>query len=87
MLDEISITDQCENDMAVKTIILPPSAKKGDNVEVKVTVENRGLQEANGYKVKLYADGKLQDTKVAEIALAYMDEAVHTFSYPAAITM
>lgn len=87
MLDEISITDQCENDMAVKTIILPPSAKKGDNVEVKVTVENRGLQEANGYKVKLYADGKLQDTKVAETALAYMDEAVHTFSYPAAITM
>lgn len=87
MLDEISITDQCENDMAVKTIILPPSAKKGDNVEVKVKVENRGLQEANGYKVKLYADGKLQDTKVAETALAYMDEAVYTFSYPAAITM
>jgi hypothetical protein len=24
MLDEISITDQCDNDMAVKTIILPP---------------------------------------------------------------
>ena len=87
MLDEISITDQCKNDMAVKTIILPPSAKKGDNVEVKVKVENRGLQEANGYKVKLYADGKLQDTKVAETALAYMDEAVYTFSYPAAITM
>ena len=87
MLDEISITDQRENDMAVKTITLPPSVKKGDNVEVKVTVENRGLKEADGYKVKLYADGKLQDTKVAETALAYMDEAVYTFSYPAAITM
>ena len=37
MLDEISITDQRENDMAVKTITLPPSVKKGDNVEVKVT--------------------------------------------------
>ena len=87
MLDEISITDQCENDMAVKTITLPPSVKKGDNVEVKVTVENRGLKEADGYKVKLYADGKLLDTKVAETALAYMDEAVYTFSYPTAITM
>lgn len=87
MLDEISITDQRENDMAVKTITLPPSVKKGDNVEVKVTVENRGLKEADGYKVKLYADGKLQDMKTAETALAYMDEAVYTFSYPTAITM
>lgn len=87
MLDEISITDQRENDMAVKTITLPPSVKKGDNVEVKVTVENRGLKEADGYKVKLYADGKLLDTKVAETALAYMEEAVYTFSYPTAITM
>ncbi len=87
MLDEISITDQRENDMAVKTITLPPSVKKGDNVEVKVTVENRGLKEADGYKVKLYADGKLQDMKTAETALAYMEEAVYTFSYPTAITM
>ena len=87
MLDEISITDQRENDMAVKTITLPPSVKKGDNVEVKVTVENRGLKEADGYKVKLYVDGKLQDMKTAETALAYMDEAVYTFSYPTAITM
>lgn len=87
MLDEISITDQRENDMAVKTITLPPSVKKGDNVEVKVTVENRGLKEADGYKVKLYADGKLQDMKTAKTALAYMDEAVYTFSYPTAITM
>lgn len=87
MLDEISITDQRENDMAMKTITLPPSVKKGDNVEVKVTVENRGSQEANGYKVKLYADGKLQDTKVAETALAYMEEAVYTFNYPTTITM
>ena len=87
MLDEISITDQRENDMAVKTITLPPSVKKGDNVEVKVTVENRGLKEADGYKVKLYADGKLQDMKTAETALAYMEEAVYTFNYPTTITM
>ena len=87
MLDEISITDQRENDMAVKTIALPASVNKGENVEVKVTVENRGTSEANGYKVNLYADGELQETKVAETALASMEESVFTFTYPTAITM
>lgn len=86
MLDEIHITDPCDYDMAVKNIALPASTKKGEQVEVGVTVMNRGTEEATAYTVSLYADGNLVDTKASDAALGVMEEATYTFVYSTGIT-
>ena len=86
MLDEISITDPCDYDMAVKSISLPATTKKGEQAEVGVTVMNRGAKEAAAYTVSLYADGNLVDTKASDTALGAMNEATYTFVYNSRIT-
>lgn len=86
MLDEISITDPVDYDMAVKNISLPAATKKGKQAEVGVTVMNRGTEEATAYTVSLYADGNLVDTKTSDAALGAMQEATYSFVYSSRIT-
>lgn len=85
MLDEIGINDDCERDMAVKEINAPRTIKKGEQVKVGVTVQNRGTTEAQGFTVSLYAGGQLVGSKTEDATLQPMAVNAYSFDYATSI--
>lgn len=61
-VDEVRFFNAVEEDVAVG-IAVNKVGRVGTDATVKVTVTNKGLQVAKDYKVMLYANGKLVDTR------------------------
>ena len=77
-IDRMFIRDTYTYDLNAE-IEAPEKAKKGDTETVKVTINNFGSKDARGYKVELYANGELVETKTpSEPLKAYCFE---TFNF------
>lgn len=77
-IDDVRITSVTEYNLGVKNVSAPSTVAPGENYAVDVIVENLGTETAKGYKVELYADDELVDSKSGE-ALAPENETVITF--------
>lgn len=63
LLDNIRIADILNHDLQALDINAPASVNAGESFRVNVTYQNTGLSAASDYKVELYADGKMVDSK------------------------
>lgn len=63
-LDQISIVDPLENNLAIDDIlIMTDKVYVGDEVSVRLGVENKGIQTAENYKVTLYRNNEPIQTR------------------------
>ncbi len=83
--DEIYVRDINDNDIALSDITAPLKMKKGETAKISVTVTNFGSKMANGYTVKLYADGELVDYKTETEPLASFASRTYNLDYKLSI--
>lgn len=62
-IDGLQVTSNAEYNLAVSSIEAPASVDRNKPFDIKVNVANTGLNRALGYKVNLYLDDELLDTK------------------------
>lgn len=62
-IDALQVTSYAEHNLAIRAIEAPASADRNAPFDINVTVDNRGLNRALGYKVNLYCDDELIDTR------------------------
>ena len=83
--DEIYVRDISDNDITLSDVTAPLKMKKGETAKVDVTVMNFGSKDANGYTVKLYANGELVDSKVETEPLASFASRTYSMDYKLSI--
>lgn len=65
-IDALQVTSNAEYNLGVTSIDAPASVDRNKPFDIKVSVGNTGLNRALGYKVNLYLDDELLDTKSGE---------------------
>ena len=71
MIDDISLVNPFDHDLAAVSISAPSSVKCGKNAQIDYMIENNGLVTAENYTVSLYCDGELLATAEQLPALAF----------------
>ncbi|MDO4319606.1 MAG: choice-of-anchor J domain-containing protein [Bacteroidales bacterium] len=79
LIDNISITQAVDYDLAVSSIMAPTRVKPGETATVKVKVENFGSYGSGSYTLMLYADGKPVGTVDGD-AIAVDGNRTHEFT-------
>lgn len=80
-IDNVRITGTAYgNDLKAASMVVPPVMQVGKDCEVTATVKNVGTNDSGNFKVELYAQGELSDTKQVE-ALAHGEETTVSFIY------
>lgn len=63
MYDNITVATPRSNDLALTAINAPAKVQAGSDIEVTATVENQGANEATGFTVDFYMNGKVFATE------------------------
>lgn len=79
LLDNINVLDYADHNLSISAKA-PTEAVAGDSIDVSARITNFGAQQASGYKVRLYADGKVVDEKEGP-ELASLRDTVMTLGY------
>lgn len=62
-VDAFKVTSSAEHNLSIRDISAPASIERNTDFDVTVTVDNLGQDRALGYKVHLYCNDELVDTK------------------------
>lgn len=84
-LDEIYVRDVYECDLTLSNITAAAKVKKGEKAMVDIDVTNFGSKAAKGYTVKLYAGGKLIDSKKEDAELESFSTKTYSFVYATSV--
>lgn len=82
-LDNINIADVKQNDLSA-TVSAQQQVVAGMSFPASVTVNNIGANDAEGYSVSLFANGKLVGTQSVNDTLGYFESKTFSFSVPSA---
>lgn len=85
-IDNISITDAKDYDLAIGEFDVPSKVSVGSTREMSVTVYNRGAKEPAGYSVEFLRDGKVLETVNSTEPLAFAAEKKFSVALSPAIT-
>lgn len=84
VIDNIRIIDLPQYDLAVE-VNAPKSIKTGETAAINVVVKNLGENAANGYTVKVTANGEELFNETVNSSLAYFKEETFAVDYPTTI--
>ena len=76
-IDNVTVGNTFDNDLAVQSLVLPKSAKAGSDIKASVSVFNNGLKAAGAYKLQCYVNGELVNTLNGSALAA---DALETFN-------
>ena len=85
-IDNISVKDILDNDLAVDALEVPANLNIGENVDLTATIHNKGSKTASGYKVKFSINGaELATVDGTELASDARTDVVLPFSVTPAL--
>lgn len=84
MFDKLQVFENLNHNLGVNGINAPETVKPNEEFAIGVEVENRGANNAEGYKVEFYRDGSQTPFKTVD-GIAIAPGAIATYSAPATL--